>query len=152
MCSWFLPNSSLPPSGHLGKTRLGMVVLSQFKLLAVTRAMVPHSSTLWPGKSHGLRSRASFSLGSLKVGHDWATSLWLFTFVHWRRKWQSPPVFLPGESQGRDPGGLLSMGLAQGRTLKRLSSRVTNNSSLYVAFCSWVTNVDWSSKECFCIK
>ena len=28
------------------------------------------------------------------------TSLSLFTFVHWRRKWQPTPVFLPGESQG----------------------------------------------------
>ena len=34
-------------------------------------------------------------------GHDWATSLSLFTFMHWRRKWQPTPVFLPGESQGR---------------------------------------------------
>ena len=40
-------------------------------------------------------------LGSRIVGHDWATSLSLFTFLHWRRKWQSTPVFLPGESQGR---------------------------------------------------
>ena len=31
---------------------------------------------------------------------DWATSLSLFTFMHWRRKWQPTPVFLPGESQG----------------------------------------------------
>ena len=23
-----------------------------------------------------------------------------FTFMHWRRKWQATPVFLPGESQG----------------------------------------------------
>ena len=41
------------------------------------------------------------SMGSLRVGHDWMTSLSLFTFVHWRRKWQPTPVFLPGESQGR---------------------------------------------------
>ena len=41
------------------------------------------------------------SMGSLRVGHDWATSLWLFTFMLWRRKWQPTPVFLPGESQGR---------------------------------------------------
>ena len=40
------------------------------------------------------------SMGSLRVGHDWATSLWLFTFMHWRRKWQPIPVFLPRESQG----------------------------------------------------
>ena len=40
-------------------------------------------------------------LGSLRVGHNWATSLSLFTFMHWRRKWQPTPVFLPGECQGR---------------------------------------------------
>ena len=38
--------------------------------------------------------------GSLRVGHDWATSLSLFTFMYWRRKWQPTPVFLLGESQG----------------------------------------------------
>ena len=37
---------------------------------------------------------------SLRIGHDWTTSLSLFTFLHWRRKWQPTPVFLPGESQG----------------------------------------------------
>ena len=41
------------------------------------------------------------SMGSLRVGHDWVTSLSLFTFMHWRRKWQPTPVFLPGESQGQ---------------------------------------------------
>ena len=40
------------------------------------------------------------SMRSLRVGHDWETSLSLFTFMHWRRKWQHAPVFLPGESQG----------------------------------------------------
>ena len=34
-------------------------------------------------------------------GGAWVTSLSLFTFMHWRRKWQLTPVFLPGESQGR---------------------------------------------------
>ena len=60
-----------------------------------------HSSTLawkipWTEEPGGLQS-----MGSLRVGHDWATSLSLFTFMHWRRKWQPTPVFLPGESQGR---------------------------------------------------
>ena len=40
-------------------------------------------------------------MGSLRVGHDWAASLSLFTFLHWRKKWQPTPVFLPGESQGQ---------------------------------------------------
>ena len=39
------------------------------------------------------------SMASLRAGHDWAASLSLFTFMHWRRKWQPTPVFLSGESQ-----------------------------------------------------
>ena len=63
--------------------------------------MVTHSSTLawkipWTEEPGRL-----LSMGSLRVGHDWATSFSLFTFMHWRRKWQPTPVFLPGESQGR---------------------------------------------------
>ena len=49
-------------------------------------------------------------MGSLRVGHNWTTSLSLFTFMHWRRKWQPTPVFLLGESQGRGAWWLLSMG------------------------------------------
>ena len=40
-------------------------------------------------------------MGSLRVGHNWATSLSLFSFMHWRRKWQPTPVLLPGKSHGR---------------------------------------------------
>ena len=39
-------------------------------------------------------------MGSLRVRHNQATSLSLFPFTYWRRKWQPTPVFLPGESQG----------------------------------------------------
>ena len=51
-------------------------------------------------------------MGSLRVGHDWATSLSLFTFMHWRRKWQPPPVFfLAWRILGAgNSGGLRSMG------------------------------------------
>ena len=64
------------------------------------KAMAPHSSTLawqipWTEEPGGLQP-----MGSLGVGHDWANSLSLFTFMHWRRKWQPTPVFLLGESQG----------------------------------------------------
>ena len=65
------------------------------------KAMAPYSSTLawkipWTEEPGRLQS-----MGSLRVGHNWATSLSLFTFMHWRRKWQPTPVFLPGESKGR---------------------------------------------------
>ena len=57
--------------------------------------MAPHSSTLawnipWMEEPGRLQS-----MGSLRVEHDWMTSLSLFTFMHWRRKWQPTPVFLP---------------------------------------------------------
>ena len=65
------------------------------------KAMAPHSSTLaWTIPRMEEPGRLQ-SMGSLRVGHDRATSLSLFTFVHWRRKWQPTPVFLPGESQGQ---------------------------------------------------
>ena len=65
------------------------------------KAVAPHFSTLawkipWMEEPGGLQST-----GSRRVRHDWSTSLSLFTFMHWRRKWQPTPVFLPGESQGR---------------------------------------------------
>ena len=64
--------------------------------------MAPHSSTLawkipWTEEPGVLQS-----MGSWRVRHDWATSLSLFTFMHWRRKWQATPVFLPGESQEQE--------------------------------------------------
>ena len=63
--------------------------------------MAPHFSTL-AGKIPQMEEPGGLqSMGSLRVGHDRATSLSLFTFMHWSRKWQAPPVFLPGESQGR---------------------------------------------------
>ena len=65
------------------------------------KTMAPHFSTLaWKIPSAEEPGRLQ-SMGSLRVGHDWATSLSFFTFMHWRKKWQPTPVFLPGESQGR---------------------------------------------------
>ena len=46
----------------------------------------------------------------------------IFTFMHWRRKWQPTPVFLPGESQGQGAWWAAVYGVAQSQTrLKRLS-------------------------------
>ena len=75
------------------------------------KAMATHSSILaWKIPRMEEPGRLQ-SMGSLRVRQDWATSLSLFTFMHWRRKWQSIPVFLPGESQGLGgPGGLPSIG------------------------------------------
>ena len=63
------------------------------------KVMAPHSSTLawkfpWTEEPGRLQS-----MGSRRVRHDWATSLSLFPFMHWRRKCQPTPVFLAGEFQ-----------------------------------------------------
>ena len=94
-------------------------------------SMAPHSSTLarkipWMEETGRLQS-----MGLRRVGHDWATSLSLFTFLHWRRKWQPTPVFLPRESQGWGSLVAAVYGVAQSWTrLKWLSS-----SSCSVASC-----------------
>ena len=95
--------------------------------------MAPQSSTFvwripWTEKPGGLQS-----MGSLRVGHDWVTSLSLFTFMHWRRKWQPTPLgsFLENP---RDRGAWWAAvhGVAQSRTrLKQLSS----SSNHYIYYC-----------------
>ena len=85
------------------------------------KAMAPHSSTLawqipWTEEPGRLQS-----MGSQRVGYDWATSLSRFTFTHWRSKWQPIPVFLPGESQGRGSRvGCRLWGCTESDTTERL--------------------------------
>ena len=88
------------------------------------KAMVPHSSSLawkilWTEEPGRLQS-----MGSLRVGYNWATSLSLFTFMHWRRKWQ-PTLQCSCLENPRDRGAWRAAvyGVAQSRTrLKWLSS------------------------------
>ena len=95
--------------------------------------MFSHSSTLawkipWTEEPGRLQS-----MGSLGVRHNSATSLSLFTFMHWRRKWQPTPVFLPGESRDGGAWWAAVSGVAQSRTwLMRLSSSSSSSSSFYV--------------------
>ena len=70
--------------------------LSQYKLLL--RNQDYRKLVLLPGKSHGWRSLVGCSPWGREESDT--TSLSLFTFTHWRRKWQPTPVFLHGESQG----------------------------------------------------
>ena len=101
---FLIRKSTFPPLGEIWEEKRKEVKkLLYWMTLSKTleKAMATHSSTLaWkiplmeePG---GLQS-----MGSWRVGHDWGTSLSLFTFMHWRRKWHPTPVFLPGESQGQ---------------------------------------------------
>ena len=100
--------------------------------------MAPHSSTLawkipWTEEPGGLQS-----MGLLQVGHNWATSFSLFTFIHWRRKWQPTPVFLPGESQGWRSLVCGHLWGPQSRTrLKQYSSSSKGTSA----------NISWASSQ-----
>ena len=93
-CSYFLiSHTHTPAHGHTH-------IFKTFSTRRAEKAMAPHSSTLawkipWMEEPGRLQS-----MGSLRVGLDCVTSLSLFTFMRWRRKWQPTPVFLPGESQG----------------------------------------------------
>ena len=91
---------TLPKKVHLVKAMVFPVVM-YYSPSGSEKVMAPHSSTLawkipWMEEPGRLQS-----MGLRRVGHDWATSLSLFTFMHWRKQWQPTPVFLPGESQGQ---------------------------------------------------
>ena len=109
--------------------------------------MAPHSSVLawkipWMEEPGRLQS-----MGSLRVGHDWATSLSLFTFMHWRRKWQPTPAF----QSPRDGGACWAAvyGVAQSRTrLKQLSS----SSSSIVYFWRWISRTDQCKSYSLCCR
>ena len=102
---------------NLGKTKDRLFYLKSEK------AMAPLSSTLvsklpWTEEPGRLQS-----IGSRTVRHDSATSLSLFSFMHWRRKWQLYFSVLAWRIPGTgEPGGLPSMGSQSQTQLKRLSS------------------------------
>ena len=91
--------------------------------------MAPHSSTLawkipWTEEPGRLQS-----MGLLRVGHDSVTSLSLFTFMHWRRKWQPTPVFCLENPRNGKAWWAAVYGVAQSWTrLKRLSSSSSSSS------------------------
>ena len=78
--------------------------------------MAPHSSTLawkipWMEGPGGPQS-----MELLRVGQDSATSLSLFTFLHWGRQWQPTPVLLPGKFHGHGAWWAAVHGVAKSRT------------------------------------
>ena len=81
------------------------------------KKMATHSSILawripWTEEPGGLQS-----MGSQRVGHDWATDLicsdlmYIYGKIPRRRRWQPTPVFLPGESMDRGAWQAMYTGL-----------------------------------------
>ena len=103
-------------------------------LSSVEKAVASHSSTLvwkilWAEEPGRLQS-----MGLQRVGYNWVTSLSLFTFMHWRSKWQPTPVLLPGESQGRRSLVGCHLWVAQSRTRLKCLSSSSSGCHLYVFF------------------
>ena len=111
------------------------------------KAVAPHSSTLawkipWTEEPGGLQS-----MGSLRVGHNWATSLSLFTFTHWRRKWHPTPVFLPGESQGQGAWWAAIYGFHRvGHDLSNLAVAAALPFSSWTDLSSYTTLFNWQTQ------
>ena len=55
-------------------------------------------SQLFISDGQNIGDSASASVFPMNIQHLFPS---FFTLMHWRRKWQPTPVFLPGESQGR---------------------------------------------------
>ena len=97
------------------------------------KAMATHSTTLtwkipWTEEPGRLQS-----MGSLRVRHDWATSLSLFPFMHWSRKWQPTPVFLPWDPRDGGAWWAAVYGVTQSWTwLKQLSSSSSSQISGFI--------------------
>ena len=113
------------------------------------KAMATHSSTLarkipWMEEPGMLQS-----MGSRRVGHNWATSLSLFTFMHWRGN--GNPLQCSCLKNPRDGGAWWAAvyGVAQSRTwMKWLSSSSSTSKYvlvdiLLVVFCSFIFPCDW---------
>ena len=121
--AWRIPWTEEPGGSIFHRVAKNRTRLKWLSMYTLEKATAPHSSTLawkipWMEEPGRLQS-----MGSLRVRHNWATSLSLLTFMHWRRKWQPTPVFLPGESQGWGAWWATIYGVAQSRTqLKWLSS------------------------------
>ena len=101
--------------------------------------MAPHSSTLawkipWMEEPCGLQS-----MGLRRVGHDWATSLSLFTFMHWRRNGNPLQCSCLENPRDGEAWWAAIYGVTQSRTrLKRLSSSMFNAAQGLACTWKWI--------------
>ena len=104
-----------------------------FHFHALEKEMATHSSVLawkipWTKEPGRLQS-----MGSLRVRHDWTTSLSLFTFLHRRRKWQPTPVFCLEHLRDGGAWWAAIYGVAQSQTQLKLCSS-SRSSTLVITF------------------
>ena len=113
------------------------VIFPKVIVFCMHRACFGEALSCWFGEGNDTPFQHSCLENPMDGGAWWAavhgvvkSRIWLsdfpFTFPHWRRKWQPPPMFLPGESQGR--WSLVGCRL-WGRTEPDTTERLTSSSS-----------------------
>ena len=126
-----------------------------FSIHKIRRRRWHPTPVLWPGESHGRRSMVGCGPWGRWVGHDWATSFSLFTFMI--GEGNDNPLQCSCLENPRDGGAWWAAvyGFAQSWTwLKRLSSSSSSNSShihmyiyihTYMCVCVCVSLPSWAS-------
>ena len=107
----------------------GIVNKAKVDVFLAEKAMAPHSSTLawkipWMEEPGGLQS-----MGSLRVGHDWATSLSLFTCMHWEGNGSPLQCSCLENPRDREAWWAAVYGVAQSRT--QLKWRSSSSSKVW---------------------
>ena len=109
------------------------------------------TSVFWPGEFH-----VSIMMGSQRVGHNWATFTFIFSFypwvrkIPWKRKWQPTPVLLPGKSHGwrslagYSPWGQKELDMAEWLTLPLGNTCIGLEWNLK----AWPNLLEWSPPHC----
>ena len=82
------------PTLHIGQNWITCPFLTNL-VTGVGLLWLAQRKSPWTEEPGGLQS-----MGSLELDMTERLHFHFFTFMHWRRKWQPTPVFLPGESQG----------------------------------------------------
>ena len=132
---WASPPSRISSVQSLSHVQHFATLISYMLDLPVEKAMAPHSSTLswkipWTEEPGGLQS-----MGSLRVGHNWATSLSLFTFMHGEGNGNPLQCSCLENPRDGEAWWAAVYGVAQSRTrLKQLSS----SSSTFIWVASFI--------------
>ena len=128
--------------------RRGHSLSALTRLCCAAQVRTPWGPSSLAGGAFVFSQESGYFLGNCvnRAGQDKCAllSLSLFTFMHWRRKWQPTPAFLPGESHGRRSlVGCSPWGREESDTTERLHFHLS---------LSFIGEVNGSPLQCSCLE